>query len=194
MSRLRVKGKYIFKVSFLSNPKLLCIEIRIQMLGKNKERTHFQYPNINCSLFEYQIFQYSNIKFSIFEYHIINIPISNYSNAVDYDNLRRRHQLLPLPEHLHAEFAGQHGDDVADESGDDLYQGRQVLDHDIAGDLTAAIGDVDVELERVEEDVRERDDDTEAPETRDHCRGITIMNVLKTMMNVGTQQEKVGQK
>ena len=107
-----------------------------------------------------------------------NIQISNNSNAVDYDNLRLQHQLLPLPEHLHAEFAGQHGDDVADESGDDLYQGGQVLDHDIAGDLAPSIGDVDVELERVEEDVRERDDDTEAPETCDHCRGIIMVLML----------------
>ena len=151
----------------------------------------FQNWNIIFSIFEYQIVnilmsifrQCSNITFSKFEYHfslfeykMCNIQISNYSNAVDYDNLRRRHQLLPLPEHLHAEFAGQHRDDVADESGDDLDQGRKVLDHDIAGDLTASIGDVDVELERVEEDVRERDDDTEAPETRDHCR--RIINVL----------------
>ena len=54
---------------------------------------------------------------------------------------------MALPHYLHAELAGQHGGDVADEPRHDLHERRRVLDDDVRGDLPSAVRDVDVELE-----------------------------------------------
>ena len=74
---------------------------------------------------------------------------------------------------LHAQFAGERGGDEAHQAGHRLNERRQVLDHHRRRVLAPLIGDVDVEVERLEEDVGEGDDDADAPQVGDDGRLLT---------------------